>query len=152
MNASPENNGSVPRSDRARLGLSLASIGLLIFTLGAKPEWLGLDRSPVIGFVQTSVFTLGLGLLCLGGYASLSALWRGQEKSILADIGPRLIGTGYVVAVFAGMADIFGLGTQPFPDVPFFGPWQAIGVEIGEAMIAIGMVMLIPCHQIQRKK
>ncbi len=152
MNNPPENDGSVPRSDWARLGLTLTMIGLLIFTLGAKPEWLGLDRSPVIGFVQTSVFTLGLGLLCLGGYLSLAALWRGEEKSILADIGPRLIGTGYVVAVFAGMADIFGLGTQPFPDVPFFGPWQAVGVEIGEVMIAIGLLMLIPFHQMKQKK
>lgn len=150
MNTPPENNGSLPRADQARLGLTLTLLGLLIFTLGAKPEWLGLDRSPVIGFVQTSVFTLGLGLLCLGGYVSLSALWRGQEKSILADIGPRLIGTGYVVAVFAGMADIFGLGTQPFPNVPFFGPWQAIGVELGEAMIALGMLMLVPFHQFKR--
>ncbi|NCP88033.1 MAG: hypothetical protein CO094_09000 [Anaerolineae bacterium CG_4_9_14_3_um_filter_57_17] len=150
MNETSENTTTtIPRSDRARLGLTLTALGFLIFTLGSKPEWLGLDRSPVIGFVQTSVFTIGLGLLCLGGYVSLSALWSGQEKSILADIGPRLMATGYVVAVFAGMADIFGMGTQPFPAVPFFGPWQAVGVQVGEAMIALGMLLLVPYHQLR---
>jgi len=150
MNETSENTTTtVPRSDRACLGLPLTALGFLIFVLGSKPEWLGLDRSPVIGFVQTSVFTVGLGLLCLGGYISLSALWSGQEKSILADIGPRLMATGYVVAVFAGMADIFGMGTQPFPAVPFFGPWQAIGVQIGEAMIALGMLLLVPYHRLR---
>jgi len=30
------------------------------------------------------------------------------------------------------------------PDVPYFGPWQAGGVLIGESIIAIGFLMLIP--------
>lgn len=132
------------RRERLYFGLFFSLLGFLLFLLGAKPEWLGLDRSPVIGFVQTTVFTLGLGIMCLGGYIGLDALWRGGEKSILAEIGPRLIGTGYVIAVFSGMADIFGLGTQPFPEVPFFGPWQAVGVEIGQGLIALGLLLLIP--------
>ena len=49
-----------------------------------------------------------------------------------------------VVAVFAGMADVFGLGSQPFPKVPLFGPLQALGVQIGEVIIAIGFLLLIP--------
>jgi len=138
------------RRERVYFGLAFTLLGFVLFLLGAKPEWLGLDRSPVIGFVQTSVFTLGLGVMCLGGYVGLSALWMGAEKSILADIGPRLIGTGYVIAVFSGMADIFGLGTQPFPEVPFFGPWQAAGVELGEALIALGMLLLIPWGGLKR--
>jgi hypothetical protein len=28
--------------------------------------------------------------------------------------------------------------------VPFFGPWQARGVEIGEIVIIIGFLMMIP--------
>lgn len=141
---------NAPRySDRVRLGLFITIIGFFVFILGAKPEWLGLDRSPVVGFVQITVFIFGLGFLCMGGYISLTSLWKNEERSILADIGARLIGTGYVIAVFAGMADIFGMGTQPLPEVPFFGPWQAVGVQIGQGMIAAGMLMMIPY---QRKK
>ena len=136
---------NAPRySDRVRLGLFITIIGFFVFILGAKPEWLGLDRSPVVGFVQITVFIFGLGFLCMGGYISLTSLWKNEERSILADIGARLIGTGYVIAVFAGMADIFGMGTQPLPEVPFFGPWQAVGVQIGQGMIAAGMLMMIP--------
>lgn len=154
MSQEPSSNayGTPPaRLDQVRLGIILSAIGFLIFILGAKPDWLGLDRSPVIGFVQISVFTFGMGILCLGGYLSLAGLWKGEERSILADVGARLIGTGYVVAVFAGMADIFGMGTQSLPDVPFFGPWQAVGVQVAQGMIALGLVMMIPFHHYQKK-
>ena len=49
-----------------------------------------------------------------------------------------------MIAVFAGMADIFGFGSHPLPGIPYFGAWQARGVEFGQAMIAIGFLMLIP--------
>jgi hypothetical protein len=62
----------------------------------------------------------------------------------VADFGLRLVGTGYVIAVFTGMADIFGLGTQPLPNIPYFGPWQAAGVLIGQIIIAAGFLMTIP--------
>jgi hypothetical protein len=55
-----------------------------------------------------------------------------------------MVTTGYVISVFCGMADVFGFGTQLRPRVPFFGPWQAAGVQVGEAVIAIGFLLLIP--------
>ena len=72
------------------------------------------------------------------------AFWRNGNRTIPADIGTRLVTTGYVIAVFSGMADVFGFGTQLRPRVPFFGPWQATGVQVGEAVIAIGFLLLIP--------
>jgi hypothetical protein len=117
---------------------------LVIFLLGARPALFGADRSPVIGFIQIAVFLIGLALVCLGGYLSLMALWKDRQTSISADIGLRLVATGYVIAVFAGMADIFGFGSHPLPGIPYFGAWQARGVEFGQAMIAIGFLMLIP--------
>ncbi len=138
--------------DRFRLGMFITILGLVIFLLGAKPGWFGQDRSPVIGFVQTTVFLVGLGIICLGGYIGLAALWGAHEKSIAADIGLRLIGTGYVISVFSGMADIFGMTMQKNPKVPFFGPWQAAGVELGMTIIAIGVLMIIPYHQLRNKK
>jgi hypothetical protein len=130
--------------NRARNGLVFTLVGYAIFLLGARPGLYGLDRSPVIGFVQIAVFLIGLAIISLGGYASLMALWRGNPIGIAAEIGQRLVATGYVIAVFSGMADIFGMGSHPLPGVPFFGPIQALGVEIGQLAIALGLIMLIP--------
>jgi hypothetical protein len=144
MNNSTAHNGTnrLP----IRLGLSLVILGLLIFVLGADPALFGLDRSPVTGFVQISVFLVGLAFICMGGYITLSSLWNGSERSIGADIGLRLVATGYVISVASGMADVFGFGSHPFPKIPYFGPLQATGVMIGEAVIAFGFVLLIPRH------
>ena len=131
---------------RIRFSLISVSIGLLIFAIGTKPAWFGWDRSPVVGFVQIAVFLFGLALICAGGYVGLSALWGKEQRTIIADIGLRLIGTGFVISVFTGMADVFGMGSQPLPNTPYFGPWQASGVLIGQFVIAIGFLMLIPYH------
>lgn len=141
MNVEP-----APRLSYLRIRFSLVSIGLglFIFVIGAKPNWFGWDRSPVVGFAQIAFFLFGLAVICAGGYIGLSALWGAEQRSITADVGLRLVGTGYVVAVFAGLADVFGMGSQPLPAVPYFGPWQAGGVLIGESIIAIGFLMLIP--------
>ena len=135
---------TVPSPTRIRVGLATTFIGLFVFTVGAKPGWFGWDRSPVVGFVQIAVFLVGLAFICLGGYISLLALWKGASRTIAADIGLRLVSTGFVIAVFAGMADVFGMGSQPPPQVPYFGPWQATGVLIGQIIIALGFLLLIP--------
>lgn len=131
---------------RIRFSLITVGIGLFVFVTGAKPNWFGWDRSPIVGFIQITVFLVGLALICVGGYVGLLALWGREQRSILADIGLRLISTGYVIAVFTGMADVFGLGSQPLPGVPYFGPWQSGGVLIGQVMIAVGFLMMIPYH------
>ena len=137
---------------RIRVGLAVTIIGFLLFLLGARPSIFGLDRSPVIGFVQIAMFLIGLGMMCVGGYLSMRTLWRNQQLSIAADIGLRLVATGYVIAVFTGMADVFGFGSHPLPDVPYFCAWQARGVEIGEAIIAIGFLLMIPFNQKSTEK
>jgi hypothetical protein len=129
---------------RIRFSLANVFLGFVIFAVGAKPNWFGWDRSPVVGFIQIAVFLVGLALISAGGYVGLLALWGNEQRSIIADIGSRLVGTGYVIAVFAGMADVFGLGTQPLPEVPYFGPWQAAGVFLGELIIVAGFLMIIP--------
>jgi hypothetical protein len=138
---SPE---AIPSRLRIRSGLFTTLCGLIVFLVGARPALFGLDRSPVVGFVQIAVFLVGLSIVCIGGYISLMAYWKNGNRTIPADIGTRLVATGYVVAVFSGMADVFGFGTQLTPRVPFFGPWQAAGVQIGELLIAIGFLLLIP--------
>ncbi len=135
------------RNLRTRIGLVITVVGYLIVLLGAKPALFNLDRSPVIGFVQLAVFVVGLGIVCLGGFISINTQWHNRPKTIIADIGMRLVATGYVIAVATGMADVFGIGNQPWPDVPFFGPYQAFGVMFGEAAIAIGFLLMIPYQQ-----
>jgi hypothetical protein len=135
---------NLPSRWRIRAGLIMTLFGLIIFLAGARPGMFHLDRSPVVGFVQIAVFLVGLAIICLGGYTSLMAFWKNGDRTIAADIGTRLVTTGYVIAVFSGMADVFGFGTQMWPKVPFFGRWQAAGVQIGEVVIAIGFLLLFP--------
>jgi hypothetical protein len=143
---------SIPSRTRIRFGLLIVLVGFFIFLVGIRPALFGLDRSPVVGFVQISIFLVGLAIICIGGYISLVAFWRDNNRTIPADIGSRLVATGYVVAVFSGMADVFGFGTQLRPRVPLFGPWQATGVQIGEVLIAVGFLLLIPYRLPQKSE
>lgn len=136
---------------RVRTGLILTLIGFIVFLIGAVPGLFGLDRSPIIGFVQIAVFLVGLAVMCIGGYVCMMALWKDRIPSIAADVGVRMVATGYVVAVFAGMADVFGMGSHSLPKIPYFGGWQARGVEIGQLIIAVGFLLLIP-YQGKRKE
>src|SRR5512138_1543728 len=67
---------------RARNGLMITLAGFLIFLIGARPSMFFFDRSPIIGFVQISVFLIGLAIICIGGYISLISLWGDRPKSI----------------------------------------------------------------------
>lgn len=137
---------------RIRFGLIITIVGLLIFLVGARPDVFGLDRSPVMGFIQIAVFTIGLAVICVGGYITMLALWKDQHISIAADIGQRLVATGYVVAVFAGMSDIFGLGSHVDPILPYFGIWQARGVNFGQILIALGFLLMIPFRTARQRE
>ncbi len=129
---------------RVRNGIIFLTIGLLVFLIGIKPALFGLDRSPVIGFVQITIFLVGLAGICIGGIVTINALWNGKQRSIIADIGYRLVSTGYVITALSGMADVFGIGSHRFPEVPYFGHVQAIGVVLGQITIIIGMLIMIP--------
>ena len=129
---------------RIYVGIVLAILGLVVFILGINPDLFGMDRSPVIGFLQIAVFLIGMAMICMGGYIALNTLWNGTEKTIIADIGFRLVATGYVVCTTSGMADVFGLGHHIMPSIPFFGPFQAAGFIVGEVMVALGFVLMIP--------
>lgn len=130
---------------RIQFGLIVTIGGFQVFLIGIKPELFLLDRSPVLGFIQIAVMLVGLAIICVGGYIAISGLWKGQKPSIAAELGVRIISTGYIVAVFSGFADIFGLGSHPYPEfIPYFGEWQARGVQIAEGFIAIGMLMMLP--------
>ena len=139
-------------SERIRFGFLLSAFGLLTMTVAAKPEWFNLNQSASVGFLQIAVFLIGLAITCVGGFIELAALWGQNERSILADIGIRLISTGFVVALFAGMADILGMTFQQAIKQPFFGHWQEAGMEVGMGIIMIGLLMLIPYKYLTNPK
>lgn len=136
---------------RVRIGLGLALLGFLMFLLGSDPGIIGFNRSPATGYLQILVFLLGLLVICVGGYLALAGLWNGYEKTIIADVGLRMVATGYVVAVGSGMADLLGFGSHVYPITPFFGPLQEGGVILGEAVIGVGFLLLIPYRPPQPK-
>jgi hypothetical protein len=129
---------------RVRVGFLIAIFGFLLFLIGARPDIIGQDRSPVIGFVQIAVFLSGLGIICVGGYMTLDGLWNGYPRTIASDIGLRLVSTGFIIAVACGMADVFGFGTQSSPAIPYFGVWQMRGVLMGQGIIGLGFILMIP--------
>jgi len=129
---------------RVRNGLISTFVGFFLFLLGARPSIFGLDRSPVIGFVQIAVFTIGLTIICAGGYATLTGLWKKRPMSIIADIGTRLVATGYAISFFCGLADYFGFTRQHFPSSPSFGPLQSVGYLLGQIIISVGFLMMLP--------
>ncbi len=144
MSDQPNSNHKMQKF-RSNLGLGLGLLGFLIFILGADPGRFGLDRSPYIGFVQTATFSFGLALICLGGFVSFKICQRSDRvQSLTQDIGIRLVATGYLIALISGMADVFGLGTQSWPALPFFGPSQATGVLAGELIIMVGFILYLP--------
>jgi hypothetical protein len=129
---------------RLRSGLIIAVFGYILFLFGAEPALFRVDRSPMTGYLQILTFLIGLAILCIGGYVSISSLWNGYQKTIASDIGLRLVGTGYVVAVACALADVLGFGTQRQPFLPFFGPWQEAGVMAGCLVIALGFGLMLP--------
>ena len=132
---------------RIQVGLLGTFFGFLLVVLGAKPEFFGMDRSPVIGFMQTAAFLFGLGVIGFSGYFCLMSFWPKGYTTITADFGVRLLATGWLIAVFSGMADVFGFGSHPMTGLVFFGKLQAMGVEIGEMFMGIGLVMMMmPPH------
>ncbi len=127
----------------ARRWMTLVLIGLFIFIIGVDPDLVGMDRSPVVGFVQVGVWLTGLAVLLLSAYAAVRMIRNSRPHTLRADIGLRLIATGYVVAAAASLADFIGLGAHQLPFV-HFGPIQVIGLVTGVIISLLGIVLYWP--------
>ena len=139
-----------PRQIRwARRWMTLVLIGLFIFIIGVEPDLIGMNRSPAVGFVQVGVWLTGLALLLVGAYATVRVVRNTRPNSLRADIGMRLIATGYVVAAVASMADFIGLGAQQIPNVSF-GPIQVFGLAMGVLISLLGVLLYWPRGERQR--
>ena len=133
-----------PRQIRwARRWMTIVLLGLFIFIIGVQPDILGLNRSQTVGFVQIGVWLTGLAILLVAAYATVRVIRNGKETSLRADIGVRLLATGYVVAAVASLADFIGVGAQQMPFITF-GPVQVIGLVTGVVLSLIGVIFYWP--------
>lgn len=133
----------------ARRWMTMVLIGLLVFIIGVEPDLIGMDRSPVVGFIQVEVWLAGLALLLVGAYATVRVIRNNRPNSLRADIGLRLIATGYVIAAAASLADFIGLGAQRLPAVSF-GPIQVVGLVVGVLTSLLGILLYWPRRERQR--
>lgn len=123
--------------------MTLVLAGLFVFILGVAPDLIGMDRSPVIGFVQVGTWLTGLAVLLLGAYLAVRVIRNGRENTLVSEIGSRLIATGYVLAAAASLADFIGIGSHPLPNI-YFGPLQVIGLVLGILISLIGVILYWP--------
>ena len=136
---------------RARRWMTIVLLGLFIFVIGVQPDILGLNRSLTVGFVQIGVWLTGLAILLLAAYATVRVVRNGKENSLRADIGTRLLATGYVVAAVASLADFIGVGAQQMPFITF-GPVQVIGLVVGVILSLLGVILYWPRRKATPKR
>ena len=129
-----------------RAWLTIALVGLFLFVFGIEPDILGLDRSPVVGFVQIGLWLFGLALLLLGLYSAIRVLRNGLPHTLRADIGARLIATGYVLAAAASLADFISIGSHQMPCI-HFGELQTVGLVLGLVISLLGVLLYYPWSQ-----
>jgi hypothetical protein len=129
-----------------RIWMSSVLVGLFLFVIGIHPDFIGMDRSPVVGFVQVGVWLFGLAMILIGAYSALHILRNKRPLSLRAEIGERLIATGYVVAAAASLADFIGIGSHHIPEL-IFGPIQIIGLIVGILTAFVGIGLYWPRRQ-----
>jgi hypothetical protein len=123
--------------------MTLVLVGFFTFLLGIQPDLAGLDNSPVIGFVQVGVWLTGLATMLLGAYLAVRVIRNGRSNSLIAEVGSRLIATGYVLAVASSLADFIGIGSHQLPFI-YFGPVQVFGLALGVVTSLAGLLLYWP--------
>ena len=128
-----------------RVVIAVLSVVGAVFVVGAvATELLGLDLTPGFGVLQTLAFLIGLTVLTIAVYLSMSA-GRPPDapRSLQAGIGVRLSLTGLVFCYVTGFADLIRIGThvQPEFERPFIGPLQLGGFVVGLLILLAGVVL-----------
>lgn len=138
-------NESIPAQKlrNARRWAVMCVAGVLVFLIGIAPQIIGMNRSVVIGFVQIGVWMVGLAATLISAFAIVRVFRNGRPMSLRADIGMRLIATGYVVSATASLADFIGVGAQRMPFISF-GPLQVFGLVMGIALAVLGLFLYWP--------
>lgn len=127
---------------RVLVGVLLV-LGVLLCGLALGADVLGLDRTPGFGLLQMSELLVGVTFLTLAAFLVLRRRRGTAPRSLQADIGIRLVGTGLVFMYVAGFSDIIRIGThiQPRFERPFVGPLQFGGLLLGLVVIIAGFLL-----------
>ncbi len=133
-----------PRQIRwARRWMTLVLVGLFVFIIGVDPGLIRMDRSPTVGFVQMGTWMTGLAFVLLGAFSTVRVVRNGRPTSLRANVGIRLIATGYVISGVATFADLLGIGSHHLPHL-IFGPLQVAGLAGGVLISLVGVVLYWP--------
>jgi hypothetical protein len=127
----------------ARRWMTLVILGLLVFVIGINPDLIGMNRSRVIGFIQMGMWLSGLGVLLLGAALTVRVVRNGRPMSLRAEVGTRLIATGYVISAAASLADFLAIGSHRLPWV-YLGPLQVAGLAGGVMVSLLGVLLYWP--------
>ena len=133
----------------AQIWMTIVFLGLFFFVIGLDPDIIGMDRSPVVGFIQVGVWLTGLAMIVFGAYAAIRIIRNGMRLTLRSEIGERLIATGYVVAAAASLADFIGIGSHRIPEL-IFGPLQVLGLIVGLVTCLVGVILYWP-HKARRE-
>lgn len=123
--------------------MTLVLIGLILFVIGVYPDFIGMDRSPVVGFVQIGVWLTGLGMLLVGATMTVRVIRNSDPNTLRSEVGLRLIATGYVFAIAASFADFLGIGSHVRPGLSY-GPLQVAGLALGILISLAGLILYWP--------
>jgi hypothetical protein len=123
--------------------IALAIMGAIAFVVGVDPDLIGVNLTPAVGIAQMGLWMTGLAMILVGGYAAVRIVRNGRPSSLRADIGTRLIATGYVFSGVATLADYLGIGTQRFPNLSF-GAVQVFGLVFGMIISLLGLALYWP--------
>jgi hypothetical protein len=130
------------RSLQVQIGLCVLGLVLVAVSIGA--DVIGLDLTPGFGVFQALGSLVGITLLTTAAYLYLArGRKRGEERTLLADVGLRMGLTGLLTCYVAGLADMLGVGTHQGPDFerPFLGPLQIAGVALGLFLVLVGLFL-----------
>ncbi len=123
--------------------IALALVGVIAFIIGVDPDLVGMNLTPAVGIAQMGLWMTGLAMVLVGGYSAVRIVRNGRPSSLRADIGTRLIATGYVFSAVATLADYLGIGTQRFPNLSF-GEVQVFGLVFGIIISLLGLALYWP--------
>lgn len=129
-------------SSLARFAVVVIGVGFALFLVGIFPDLLALDFTAGFGRLQIFAFLIGLMVMTFGAYLYMYATrHRALPPRLREDVGTRLMATGLVLAWVAGLADLLGIGSNFGAETPVVGPFQALGVAFGIAVIIGGMAL-----------
>lgn len=128
----------------AQFGIALGALGTVLTFMGLFPGVTGVEPTVGIGVVQIIMILIGFSLLIAGAFIYAKFTFYVQKHSNLAQqIAQRLSLTGLLFGAMAGLADIFGFGSNLRTETSdiYFGPWQAFGIISGFLIASLGVLI-----------